>query len=342
MVNPVGEQLMKSAKASIKRTAGRAYNWIDRRVSDLRANNHLVREDFDNGGETLCAYLSTHRNRYHRHVGAHFLLELHKAGPDVLSGFADKHRLYGWHFELTQQEKGALKAARDITCTHSRIANLRYTTNVFEQVTNRRQLTRMIGLGAVAGSAALLLGLSELFFFAKEAARNTMQNWFGTSWMDGPGTNDAFVSLANDITQGAADADGKLDPELVGERIANLVASLETAQDADAMVKYLNADTSYIIGILSGIVIIIIGRGLVQIIVEGLTGAVSKIDALVEDMDEFCEWKLGRSPFPPAAKTLPGDLIIHEPGKLILTPQNIAQDFPSEAGRPHFPFTEMK
>ncbi len=94
-------------------------------------------------------------------------------------------------------------------------------------------------------------------------------------------------------------ADGSLNAEIVASRIADLVTSLEEAASASTVVKYMNADTSYVVGIISGILILIIGRGMVKLALEGVTQTVSKVDELVRDMDDFCEWKLGRSPFPP-------------------------------------------
>ena len=62
-----------------------------------------------------------------------------------------------------------------------------------------------------------------------------------------------------------------------------------------------------------------------QLILEGVTQTVTKVDALVRDMDEFCEWKLGRSPFPPMEKNLPGDLIMTQ--TTLLHPKDVPADF---------------
>lgn len=303
-----------------------AIEWIDGWVEELRGTSKLIKADFYIGGKTMYGYLHTHKNRYYRHVGAHFLLKLYEAGPEVLEGFAEKHRESGWHFPLTAKEQMALKEARDITCTQSQISGLRYSTNVFNQFTNRKQLLRMLGLGAVAGSAGILLGLSELLFFAKEYSKDLISSTLGVTWEDPQSVNSEFVTLANKITEGATNPDGSLNAEIVADRIAHLVKTLEEAGNSETVVKYMNADTSYVVGIISGIVILVIGRGMVQLVLEGVTGAVAKIDALVRDMDEYCDWKLGRSPFPPTAADLPGDLILPSSAR-ILPPNDVPPDF---------------
>lgn len=284
----------------LKTRASAVQKRISSGIDDLRGHNRLVRADFHDGGKTMYSYLKTHRNRYNRNVGARFLMSLYETGPEVLAHFADRQRDHGWHFRLTDAELEALCLARDTTCTRSRIANLRYSTNIFNQVANRKQLTRMLGLGAVAGSAGLLLGLSELFFFAKEYSKDFLENTIGISWFDpnNTGQNEQFITLANKVTEGAVNPDGSLDAEVVAARISDLVDSLESADSAQLALSYLNADTSYIIGVISGIILLVVGRGIIQLIIEGFAGTVSKIDALVRDMDEYCEWKLGRSPFP--------------------------------------------
>ncbi len=311
------------ARRRLKAFANQVDQWID----DLRGTSRLIKADFDIGGKTMHSYLCTHRNKYYRNVGAHFLINLYEAGPEVLASFADKHKEFGWHFPLTSKEQMALKDARDATCTHSHISGLRYTTNIFNQLANKKQLLRMLGLGAVAGSAGILLGLSELFFFAKEYSKDLLSNLLGIDWVQAksPADNAEFVALANDITAGALNPDGTLDPTIVADRIEELVASLETAQDAESVVKYMSADTTYIVGIISGILLLVIGRGMVQLVLEGVTQTVTKVDALVRDMDEFCEWKLGRSPFPPVIKDLPGDLILTH--TTLLPPKDVPPDF---------------
>lgn len=269
-------------------------------VSHIRGHHNLVRADFNEGSRTMYNYLCTHRNKYARNVGVHFFKKLYEAGPDVLAGFAEKQRLHGWHFKLDNTELVALCAARDTTCTHTRISNLRYTTNIFNHITNKKQLARMLGVGAVAGSAGILLGLGELFFFAKEYTKDLMENMFGIRWSDGgdtAGKNAEFVDLAKNITNNAINPDGSLNADIVAEKISTLVASMETADSTEQAVSYMNADATYIIGIITGILILIIGRGFMQLTMEGFSSTVAKIDSLVRDMDEYCEWKIGRTPF---------------------------------------------
>jgi len=317
--------IAKNAKARFAAFVARADQWID----EIRGTSSLVKADFDIGGKTMHSYLRTHRNKYYRNVGAHFLTNLYDAGPEVLANFAERHREFGWHFPLTAKEQEALRCARDMTCAHSHISGLRYSTNIFNQLANKKQLMRMLGLGAVAGSAGILLGLGELFFFAKEFSKDLLSNVLGIDWSEKetPADNAEFVALANEVTEGAVNADGTLDAEVVAGRIAELVSSLEAAADAQTAVKYMSADTSYVIGIISGILLLIIGRGMVQLILEGVTQTVTKVDALVQDMDAFCEWKLGRSPFPPTQMHLPGDLIMNP--TTILPPKDVPKDFRS-------------
>lgn len=299
---------------------------LDRWLDEVRGTSSLIKADFDIGGKTMHSYLRTHRNKYYRNVGAHFLINLYAAGPEVLSGFAEKHREFGWHFPLTAKEQLALKAARDETCTHSHISGLRYSTNIFNQLANKKQLLRMLGLGAVAGSAGILLGLGELFFFAKEYTKDLLGRLLGATWSEADASdNSEFVDLANAITAGAVNRDGTLDAEIVADRIEELVTSLEAASNSETVVRYMSADTSYVIGIISGILLLVIGRGMVQLILEGVTQTVTKVDALVRDMDAYCEWKLGRSPFPSNSRVLPGDLIM-VPTSLI-PPTDVPKDY---------------
>tara|TARA_R100000687_G_scaffold78708_1_gene72266 strand:- start:512 stop:1492 length:981 start_codon:yes stop_codon:yes gene_type:complete len=319
---------MPGFKTIIITRAKQAIEKLQDGIEYMRGHNRFVRADFDDGGKTLHSYLSTHRNKYYRHVGAHFLVALYEAGPEIFQGFAEKQRKHGWHFDLTHEESEALKRARDITCTHTRIANLRYTTNVFEQIANKKQLMRMLGLGAVAGSAGILLGLGELFFFFKETAKKLSKNVLGLNLDGGSAENDnaQFVELAKEITAEAVNPDGTLDAEQVAIGIENLVMTLEEAGSAETAVNAMNGNITYIIGILTGIIFLVVGRGLVQLILEGLNGAMSKIDALVCDMDDYANWKLGRSPFPPAAKELPGDLILPDRSTL-LHPKDFSSSF---------------
>lgn len=284
---------------------------LGRAVEHIRGHNPFVRPDFDDGAATLHKYLVTHKVRYRKHVGAHFLIALIESGDGVFESFAERHRTHGWHFELTPAERDALARARDRTCMHSRTSNLRYTTNIFEQVTNNKQLVRMLGLGAAAGSAGILLGLSEILFFARETTRDFLTETLGLNWqiLTTPAREtDAFVELARDITTGAQGADGSLDPTIVAERIERLVSAMETAGDAEAAARVATADVKYIIGVLTGIVLLVVGRGFIQLVMEGLSGAVGKIDALVEDMDAYANWMLGRSPHAAAADRLAGPM----------------------------------
>lgn len=311
---------LKTALVTIKT---QAREWVEH----MRGNNRFVRADFDHGGKTLHTYLTTHRNRYYRHVGAHFLVELYEAGPEIFRGFAEKQQKHGWHFDLTPEEKAALKRARDITCTHARIANLRYTTNVFEQLTNSRQLMRMLGLGAVAGSAGILLGLGEMFYFFKEGVQRWAKDLLGldlrTTEEAGEQSNE-FVELARRITEGAINPDGSLDPAIVADRIQDLVTTIEESGSVETAINATNGNVTYIIGILTGILFLVLGRGLVSLVIEGLNGAMSKIDALVCDMDDYANWKLGRSPFQDEVTPLPGDLIMPDRTGLLHP-----KDFPS-------------
>jgi hypothetical protein len=270
----------------------------------------FVREDFADGGATLIRYVETHDMKYNRHIGAHFLRALHAAGPDVLEHFAQRQRLYGWHFDLTATEVAALRTARDATCAVTRIANLRYGTNVFLQLANPKQVGRMLGLGIVAGSAGVLLALGEVFLFAKEATRGLLEDRFGITFADSAARDQAeFVRLAEQITDGAVTQTGDLDAQIVAARIEDLVRAIDGAGSADTAVQVATRDWSYLVGVVSGIVLLIIGRGLVKLVLEGLTGAVSKIDALIDDMDSYCEWRIGRAPYPPESPFLPGDLL---------------------------------
>ena len=299
---------------------------LDQWAEEVRGTSTLVKADFESGGKTMHKYLSTHRNKYYRNVGAHFLINLYEAGPEILQAFAEKHREHGWHFPMTCAEQDALRKARDQTCTHSHIAGLRYSTNIFNQLANKRQLGRMLGLGAVAGSAGILLGLGELLFFAKEYTKDLISAVVGINFDQDTGAdNSEFVELANEITAGAVNADGTLDASIVAGRIQELVTGLEEAGTAEAAVSYMNADTYYIVGLISGIVLLIVGRGMVQLTLEGMTQTVTKVDALVRDMDEFCEWKLGRSPFPNEPKSMPGDVIL--PQNSLLRPKNVPSDY---------------
>jgi len=310
-------------KQNVAANLQRLENWVD----EVRGSSTLVRADFDIGGKTMHSYLRTHRNKFHRNVGAHFLMNLYEEGPEVLHAFAEKHREFGWHFPLTSKEQLALRAARDATCTHSHISGLRYSTNIFNVLANKKQLMRMLGLGLVAGSAGILLGLGELFFFAKEYTKDLLSNVLGIDWQEAPAeAANEFVTLAKEITDGAVNADGTLDSVVVASRIEELVEGMENAANSATAVKYMTADMTYVIGIISGIMLLIIGRGMVQLILEGVTQTVTKVDALVEDMDNFCEFKLGRSPFPPIERDLPGDFIM-SPTASILPPKDVPPDF---------------
>lgn len=297
---------LKSFRRDILSLRIRIAQWVEH----TRGNNALVRADFGDGTRTLYKYLVTHRNKYRRHVGAHFLIALIEAGDDVFEGFSERHREHGWHFDLTEIESRALLKARDMTCAHSHVSNLKYTTNIFEQVTNAKQLVRMLGLGAVAGSAGILLGLSEILFFAKETTRDFLRNTLSLDWgllESATGNTDEFVTIAKEITDGAVNRDGTLDATLVAERIETLIATMEASGDADKAARMMNADVTYVIGVLTGIAVLIVGRGLIQLVLEGLHGATSKIDALVSDMDAYANWKLGRSPHAASAWILSED-----------------------------------
>ncbi|MEL7464367.1 MAG: hypothetical protein AAFN79_09895 [Pseudomonadota bacterium] len=274
----------------------------------------LVREDFEDGGATLVRYIETHDMKYNRHVGAHFLRALHGAGPEVLESFANRQRLYGWHFDLTPAEEAALRRARDATCAVTRIANLRYGTNVFLQLANPKQLGRMLGLGLVAGSAGVLLALGEVFLFAKEATRRFLEDHFGFSFADEAARDKAeFVALAEEIAKGAVTPSGDLDAGIVAERIEDLVRAIENAGSADTALQVATRDWTYLIGVVSGIVLLIVGRGVVKLVLEGFTGAIAKIDAVIDDMDAYCEWRLGRAPYPPESPFLRGDVLRQSP-----------------------------
>lgn len=270
----------------------------------------FLREDFADGGRTLISYIETHDMKYSRHVGAHFLRALYAAGPEVLEHFAQRQKLYGWHFDLTATEEEALRRARDATCAVTRISNLRYGTNVFLQLANPKQLGRMLGLGLVAGSAGVLLALGEVFLFAKEATRGLLEDRFGITFTDTAARQKAeFVVLAEEITEGAVTENGDLDAGIVAERIEDLVRAIESAGSTETAVQVATRDWSYLIGVVSGIVFLVVGRGLVKLALEGVTGAVSKIDALIEDMDAYCDWRLGRAPYPPESPYLRGDVL---------------------------------
>ncbi|MEO0486412.1 MAG: hypothetical protein AAF092_10925 [Pseudomonadota bacterium] len=283
--------------------------WFNR----LRALR-FVREDFKDGGNTLISYIETHHMKYDRHVGAHFLRALHDAGPEVLEHFANRQRLFGWHFDLTPAEETALRRARDATCAVTRVSNLRYGTNVFLQLANRKQLGRMIGLGFVAGSAGVLLALGEVFVFAKEATRGFLEDRFDITFATSAARDKAeFVALAEEVTEGAVTQTGDLDAQIVADRIEDLVRTIESSGNADAAVQVATRDWSYLIGVISGILLLIIGRGLIKLVLEGFTGAVAKIDALIDDMDAYCDWRLGRAPYPPESPFLRGDVLRETP-----------------------------
>ena len=290
------------------------------RIRRFRETNRFVRADFGAGSRTLIGYLRTHRNRYRRRVGAHFLIALDEAGEGVLDSFMSRHRQHGWHFRLTPTEVAALRAARDATCARTHIANLRYLTNVFDQLFNLRQLGRMIALGAAAGSAGILIAASEIFFVVREEARGAIMRLTGID-IDGAARRaeaDTFKDLAADITQGAMRADGTLDSDVVAARIETLVEAIEAGQSADAAAGYLSDGSWYVVGIVTGVLGLVLFRGLLQLAKEGIGGAVEKIDAMVSDIDAFCNWRLGRTGIAPPPAGLPGDFLL--PGARILPP----------------------
>lgn len=263
--------------------------------------NKFVREDFQDGGNTLVRYIETHRMKYQRHVGAHFVMALHKQGAGALTDFVEKQRLYGWHFPLTPAQEAALTDARDKTSAYVQISNLRYGRNVWEQIANSKQLVRAIGLGAVASTAVIAVTLTEFMLFARAALKTLVENTFGVTILarGDAAASDEFVELANDITSETMRPDGTLDPDMVAERIATLVRAIEESASVEAAVNVTTGDYTYIIGVFSGIAFLVIGRGLAKLIAEGFSGAVRKIDAFVHDMDDYCDFVLGRSPFPP-------------------------------------------
>ena len=279
-------------RSALRRVARR----IDKR-------NRFVREDFVDGGNTLVQYIRTHRMKYQRHVGAHFIVALHRKSETALAEFAEKKRVHGWHFPLNAAEEAAMIEARDRTSADVRIANLRYGRNVWDQLANTKQLMRAIGLGAVASTAVIAVPLTEFMLFAREALKRMVENTFGVTILDNTSAAEAdqFVALANNITAETMRDDGTLDPDLVADRIATLVHALEQSENVEAAVNATVGDYTYLIGVVSGIAFLVIGRGLAKLVAEGFSGAVSKIDAFVHDMDDYCEFVLGRSPFPPAA-----------------------------------------
>ncbi|MEM6677259.1 MAG: hypothetical protein AAF675_05230 [Pseudomonadota bacterium] len=264
--------------------------------------NKLIANDFDAGLKTLTDYLKTHRNKYQHSVGGQFIMRLHElgdaAGYDAVAAFCDRMRTHGWRFELSPMEHEALALARDMTSPQARIANLNYGANIVDNLLNQKQLMRGAFLGAVAGSAAILLSLGELFYFAKQYTREFAADWLDLSLVD-PGTNqDEIVRLAQEITRDARGADGSLDAILVAERIAFLIQRVEAGTSKEEAAAAAQLDPTYALGIITGVLVLIIGKGLLKIIMEGFTGAVSKIDDFVDEIDEWANWKLGRSPLP--------------------------------------------
>ncbi|MCH2163979.1 MAG: hypothetical protein MK098_04915 [Marinovum sp.] len=273
-----------------------------RRLADrIDERNKFVREDFADGGQTLVSYIATHRMKYQRHVGAHFITALHAQGEEAFSEFAQKQRIYGWHFPLSRAEEIAMVEARDKTSAYVQVANLRYGRNVWGQLANSKQLVRALGLGAVASTAVIAVTISEFMLFAREAVRSLVERTFGVTILDATTSSDtdAFIDLANDITRAATQTDGSLDSAVVAEKIAELVSTIEQSENVEAAVNATSGDYMYLIGVFSGISVLVIGRGLAKLIAEGFSGAVKKIDAFVHDMDDYCEFVLGRSPFPP-------------------------------------------
>ncbi len=239
--------------------------------------------------------------KYQRHVGAHFITALHRHGPDAFAEFAQKQRQFGWHFPLNAVEKAAMSEARDKTSAYVQVANLRYGRDVSDQLANSRQLVRAIGLGAVASTAVIAVTLTEFMLFAREAFKRLVENTFGVRILDQTAAADAaaFFDLAKDITDGARQEDGDLDPGVVAKLIADLVAAIENSGSVEAAVKVTSGDYMYLVGVISGIAFLVIGRGLAKLIAEGFSGAARKIDAFVTDMDAYCDYVLGRSPYPP-------------------------------------------
>lgn len=219
----------------------------------------------------------------------------------TLAEFANKQRQFGWHFPLSAAEEAAMIEARDKTCAFMQISNLRYGRNVWDQIANSKQLVRAIGLGAVASTAVIAVTLTEFMLFAREALKRLVENTFGVTILarGDAASSGEFIDLANDITKETMRADGTLDPALVADRIATLVQAIEQSESVEAAVNVTTGDYTYLIGVMSGILFLVIGRGLAKLIAEGFSGAVRKIDAFVHDMDEYCDFVLGRSPFPP-------------------------------------------
>jgi len=266
------------------------------------ARNRFVREDFADGARTLVSYINTHRMKYQRHVGAHFIVALHAKGEEAFAEFVARQQIYGWHFPLNEAERAAMTEARDKTCAHVKVANMRYARNVWGQLANSKQLVRAIGLGAVASTAVIAVTLTEFVLFARHAVKSLAERLFGVTILENTSPEEAaaFVELAQDITAEAALPDGTLDADVVAERIADLVDAIEASASVETAVNVTSGDYTYLIGVISGILLLVIGRGLARLIAEGFSGAVSKIDAFVHDMDDYCEYVLGRSPFPPA------------------------------------------
>ena len=300
-------------------------NGLQTRLAAFRDGNRLIRADFDAGAKTLYDYVRTHRTRYRTHVGAHFVVALYETDPRLLREFARKQRMEGWHADLTQAEETALRIARDATSKEEAISHLRYGTNVFDHLFNMRQIGRIVGLGVIAGSAGLLVAAGELFFLARQSARGLVLDWTGIdiSGSEQAARAEESAALAGTLIERSRGADGTLDEAALAAGVDELLVAIDAGQDAGEAAAYLSGGSSYLVGVLTGVALLvaaILARGIVKVGLEGAVGTVTKIDRLVRDLDAWCDWRLGRTGLDPGLGALPGDLI-HPPAPVLHRPR---------------------
>jgi hypothetical protein len=249
------------------------------------------------GAQALYDYLMTHENIFRDNVGAHFFIAMYEQDPslELLYGFLGKFGEFGYHLKLDEDEQKCLERARDETHPATRMGDLIAPKQMIHSVMNRRKALTLFGLGAVAGGTALVVGLSDVFLIARSYVGQFMNDTFGVdlSKID-PIEARNYQAEASRLIR-LSMVDGKINEELLRNNLADF---LESRDERQAIRQGRNRERA-LVGVLSGVSVIIMGRATMLLMTESFKETRHKREEFVTMLDGFCNYKLGRTPFPP-------------------------------------------
>lgn len=232
------------------------------------------------------------RNQHRDNVGAQFFLNLCEQGIPQTIDFMTRFSEYGIKLELKPNELAALEKAAKATTMNARTGDLGIARNTGHHLINRRNLLILAGTSIAGGSAIVWsrgkTAVGEAIEEVSEIARLERRRKFDEIAAEIIDESKPFMQSKN---RNAVSAHGKIDEEKL------LSAISERLRSGEEKNKNQNNTDDFIKSSLTGLALAAaFAYAIFHVSTNVYQETNNKKARIIEDLDQFCRYKLDRLP----------------------------------------------